>query len=481
MSRALRRAVVVLVAVLVAQAAWIMATPPFRGTDEIDHVYRAAGVASGQWHLSDGAQNGRGQLVWVPADIAAAAKSQCDALTYVGPDNCHRVVARGGDVRVATAAGAYDPLFYWVVGTAARPFHGASADYAMRAATALICALMIALGVFVLTWAGAGRWATLGILAALSPEVFYSSILPAPDGPEMAIGFVLWASLLAACRVGDPKLERRFLALAVVAAAPLTFMRMLGPLWVLVIIAGAIAFAGWGRARELVARQAGVVLVGVVAVGLAAVWWGVWILIAGRVNVPPNAVPESPESHKWILAFNLPAWLLQMVGAFPFRDQPAPLWVYPLAFFAICLLVGAAWRRAATAYSRRVVFWSAIAILVIPVALSVAVMPSQGAVWQGRYELPVALGFLPLCGLLLDDAGFAPVEAPRLIGLSAIFLAVTQVACVVNVERLELARAVSRHDSSWVHPPEWGVGVLMLAAAGIACCLATRFARPGET
>src|SRR4051812_17846045 len=46
-----RVAALVLLATLLAQAAWILAVPPFRGMDEFDHAFRAAGVASGQWRL----------------------------------------------------------------------------------------------------------------------------------------------------------------------------------------------------------------------------------------------------------------------------------------------------------------------------------------------------------------------------------------------------------------------------------------------
>ena len=34
---------------LLLQSAWVLALPPFRGTDEFDHAYRAAEVAGGEW------------------------------------------------------------------------------------------------------------------------------------------------------------------------------------------------------------------------------------------------------------------------------------------------------------------------------------------------------------------------------------------------------------------------------------------------
>jgi hypothetical protein len=44
-----RFGLLVLVGFLLAQAVWILTVPPFRGIDEFDHSFRAAGVASGPW------------------------------------------------------------------------------------------------------------------------------------------------------------------------------------------------------------------------------------------------------------------------------------------------------------------------------------------------------------------------------------------------------------------------------------------------
>lgn len=465
MSVAVRRGVIALLAVLIAEAAWIIAVPPFRGSDEVDHVYRAAGVARGQLHLSQGAPHGRGLLVWVPTDIVTAAQKQCTALSYVGHDNCHAVETSGDRSLVATAAGGYDPFFYLVVGTLAKPFHGAAADYAMRVATALICAVLLAIGVGTMTFAGIGRWTSLGVLAALTPEVLFSGTIPSSNGVEMAIAFIVWAALLAAVRTDDdPRTQRFLLVVAGIAVFPLTFMRLLGPMWVVLIVAAVVATIGSRHAWTIVRSHRRVVATFVITTVVGVCWWATWQVIASHAS----GVQPDPDTKKWILAFNLPAYTMQMVGAFPFRDEPAPLGVYPLAFCVIGLLVVGAWRRGATARVRRAVFWIAVASLLVPVVLSLVFMPSAGAIWQGRYEIPFVIGFLPLCGLILDDAAFAPAETPRLIGLSAVFLAAVHVACVYHVEQLELTRPESYTDPAWWHPPGVLLGALMLLACTVA-------------
>jgi hypothetical protein len=463
-SLAVRRGVIALLAVLIAEAVWIITVPPFRGSDEVDHAYRAAGVASGQFHLSQGAAHGRGVLVWVPTDIVTAAQKQCTALVYVGHDNCHAVETSGDRSLVATSAGAYDPLFYLYVGTVAKPFHGAAADYAMRVAGAMLCALLLALGVGVMAFAGTGRWTNLGVLATITPEVLFSGAMPSPNGVEMGLAFVLWAALLAAVRNNeDTRLQRRLLVVSGIVVFPLTFIRLLGPMWVVLIVVAVAATIGWRQAWAILRRHRRVLgtIAAVTVVGVC--WWAAWQAIASHATgVQPDA-----DRKKWLLAFNLPVYTMQMVGAFPWRDEPAPLGIYPLVFFVILLMLAAAWRRGATARVRRSVLWIGITSLLVPVVLSLVFMPSAGAIWQGRYEVPFVIGILPLCGLFLDDVAFAPTEGRRLIALSGIFLVIAHAACVYHVQQLELRRVESYTDPSWWHPP----GVVLVVVMLVACAV----------
>jgi hypothetical protein len=466
-SVAVRRGVWVLLAVIIAQTAWILAVPPFRGIDEFDHAFRAAGVASGQWHLTEAPVDGRGLLTWVPADLVKEAGPQCAALPYTGPDNCRPVETRGSQVRIATTAGEYNPVFYWVTGTAAKPFAGATALYAMRITTALMTALLLALGAGLMSFAGAGRWASLGLLTAITPQVVFSGVIPAPNGPEMGLALVLWSSLLALDRAEGTRREGILLTTAFAAAVPLAFLRFLGPLWVACIVISVVALRGWPATWRLIVRRRRLAALGAAAVVVATGWGLVWLVIAGRYHVPDGAKVYGAPAQ-WSHVLYVPLWLMQMVGAFPFRDIPAPIWTYPLAFLVISLLTWGAWRRGPDLRRSRALFWIVIASLVVPILLSAALMPSVGAVWQGRYELPFVIGILPVCGILLDEAGFAPAESGKLIAACAVMLTTVQIACVVNVEQLELQRPISSGDASWVHVSVWVVGAMMALACGVA-------------
>lgn len=171
-----------MVGMLLLQAAWILTVPPFRGSDEFDHAYRAAAVAGGEWVAGEPVGDDDGWAVEVPGSLVAAAEAQCDELPGVGEVRCSPIErATGGNVVVGSTAAGYHPAFYWLVGSAAGPFEGVGALYAMRVATALLCLLFIGCA----AWATSllpGRWPMASLLLAATPVLMYSTTIVAPNG-----------------------------------------------------------------------------------------------------------------------------------------------------------------------------------------------------------------------------------------------------------------------------------------------------------
>ena len=88
----------------------------------------------------------------------AAASAVCSAYEYTGPDNCNPAQHLSGDtVTVASGASTYNPAYYAVVGLLAQPFSGAGTDFAIRAFTALMAALLLAWAAVVTSRLGAQR------------------------------------------------------------------------------------------------------------------------------------------------------------------------------------------------------------------------------------------------------------------------------------------------------------------------------------
>src|SRR4051794_34923318 len=154
-----RFALLVFLGAFVLQTAWILAVPPFRGSDEFDHAYRAASVADGVWMPDTPAAHGRGDLVPVSRALVTAAEPICLTYRYLGPDNCFPVATTAdGKVLIATAGARYNPVFYALVGWPAQPFDGAAALYAMRFAASLLTCLLLALAAWVVAVAFTTSW-----------------------------------------------------------------------------------------------------------------------------------------------------------------------------------------------------------------------------------------------------------------------------------------------------------------------------------
>ena len=450
----------VVIGLAILQALWIVSVPPFRASDEFDHAYRAASAAQGQWWANEPAEDGRGNLVRVPAELVTAAQAQCEAMLYTGPDNC--VGASGsesdGTVLVATAAGAYNPAYYWVVGTAARPFSGTASLYAMRVASAALCLLFLGLAAWAIA-VGARSvgarpgWRAVGLTVSLTPVFVYSTSITAPNGLEMAAAMALWCSLLAAPTVSDSRTTRRLVLVAATAAVVVSTLRMLGPLFVLITVLLVMLFHG-AASVEFVKRAWRSLLPGALAVLTSVFLAGAWILRTGLARDSQDEFVYMTWSPATLIR-----WPLQTIAAFPYRDQPGPLVVYPIYGVLVCVVAGLAWRRSRG--SRRAALAIGIAIaLLLPIVMTALTRSGQGVIWQGRYGLPVAVGFVLMAGVVLERTRARPRPVP--LALSGLAMAMGTAACLVKIVQDEATRTASASDPAW-----WAVPTAILAVGSL--------------
>jgi hypothetical protein len=464
---------------LLMQAAWVLALPPFRGTDEFDHAYRAAAVADGQWRSpGDEARDGRGELVTVPRSLVTAAHPVCSSYDYTGHDNCSPVAtAADGRVQVASAAATYQPVFYWVVGSVARPFSGDGALYAMRVVAGLLCAAFVGLA----AWA-TGRWSRTvwpwaGLVVSASPVVVFSTAVVAPNGLEMCAAMALWTSLLG---LHEPDVvsrhERALLISATVSAVVITTLRSVGPLWVALIVVTALLPLGPRRIGALVRRTpllAGVCSALVLITSLASVWW---TRSAGTNALEPF---DTDATNRWTATLaQVPLWLLQTIAAFPRRRDPAPGAVYVCVGLVFIALVVLGFVTA----SRRWRTTLALAIgvsLAVPLVATVLTITTSGPVWQGRYGLPYAFGIALVAATAMDRA-----RAPRRgfwLVMGWLLLLVGQVVSVVHVLLVEDSTSPLAGSRNWITAPSVVVGLLTTAGFalwGVALVVAARGAEP---
>jgi hypothetical protein len=204
----------------------------------------------------------------------------------------------------------------------------------------------------------------------------------------------------------------------------------------------------------------------VVVVGVGAVACFAWIVVART-----NALEPNTGSYGRIgpgdLAMGQLVWALQTIAAFPIRDDTAPLIVYALWLVPFGCLVGWGFRHADLRL--RLAGLALLAVWVaVPLALTVATYSSEGLAWQGRYALPLAVGFPALAGLALNRGARGPSTAT--VALTAGACAAAQVISCVRVAWLESDKALAPTFAAGV--PGGLVVIALLATAGAMIPLA---------
>jgi hypothetical protein len=463
--------VLVMLGTLLIQSAWSLALPPFRGTDEFDHAFRAASVADGQWVSHWGAApHGRGVLVRAPRSLVAAASPVCRSYEYTRHDNCFP--ARdlgGGDVEVASASTAYNPIFYWVTGKIAQPFTGATALYVMRAVTALICALLIGLASWALTlWARSG-WPLVSLGVAFTPVAWFSVSIMAPNGVEIAAALAMWSALIGLATERGRAAARPLLVVATVAGVVICLVRPLGPLWIGLAVLATLGLVGPPQTWQLVRRRRrllGWCVAAMVVSGLGAL---AWTRVSG--GVPLGGFPQAIDPLGATLG-QVPLWYLQGIAAFPRRGDPAPLAVYALVGLSCLAFVALAFRVAGR--GQRFVLVGCLALaLVVPFVFTLMTIRTSGWIWQGRYGMPFHLGVFVIAGLVLDSYAVPRRRATATLGAGWLAVLAANVVSVVAVFEHESAHSPLAGTSEWVTVPSW-VLALLVTVGFVALAFAAR-------
>lgn len=460
--------VLVFAGVLLLQVVWALAVPPYRGMDEFDHVYRAESVAAG--HVTPRQQppgyHGRGDLVRVRLSTIRAAYPICHSYDYIAESDCRPVrTFPDGTAEVASGAARYDPLFYAVVGAPTRWLPPVAALYAMRLITAVICAALIALAAWACSLWARTAWPLLAVLLACTPMAMYSGATPAPNGPEMFAGLAVWAALLGLRTVesDDPR-TRALLLAALPPALLLCFLRTLGPLWLVMICLSVAGLLGPRRVVQLVRVRKRLLAFAVTSAAFTMAASACWSLVmrTNFVTAPANGRFAHPFLNSLVL---VPAWVLQAIGAFPDKRDPAPGIVYLVAL----LLMGALLVRAIRRSDRptRLVLLGVMAMsALVPFMITVSTYALVGPEWQGRYTWPYACGVLVLIGLVLELTR-TPVSGAVLASVTLGVMAVIHLPGPLAVVRDEIRTSPLSGTSQWAAPAPWLL-VAMTAGALLA-------------
>lgn len=406
-----------LAALLLIQTAWALTLPMFRGPDEIDHLLRASNVALGHWQPTDQPTAG-GPSLRARGWLADAASPTCLTLREkLNPEFCAPTGTHSdGTVDIRSGAALYNPTYYGLVGLPLRVSSGLPALWMVRALGALLSALLIACAFTITSSGRRTAWPTAALFVALTPAVFFATVVAAPNGLGFAGALLLWSGLLSSLRTESHRTAA--LCATVVGGMTLTLTHSMSPIWLVATLAAALVAAGGLQIRRLVKERPWACLAtasSLVTGLLIAAWWTVYF----SPNAPGPAEPLVAETKSIGMAAHVVLWIFQMIGVMPNRF--GVLWplIYALWAVPLLILIMAGIRVGASRHRRALVVVAVVSI-VVPTIATLLTFDSMGVAWQGRYGLPLLFGMVLVAGEALDDADVALRATPRVIGTALI-------------------------------------------------------------
>jgi hypothetical protein len=444
---------------------WAVADPLFAGPDEPAHVIKAVAVDHGQLtgkQLTQPLDSKQFQTVEqvtfdvrVPEIFGSVGVVPCFAHHGDLLPPCLKFRGSTQDADVPTYTARNPPAYYAVVGLASRVHRaGAATVYLMRFITAAITGAFVATAITALRRSAAPRLVAVGLVVAVTPVVLFLSGTVNPNAPEIASAIALWVCGLALVSRAAERVDNRLVTATGISAGVLTLCRQVGPLW-LGLIALIIAGVANRDALRNLARSSWVRLWAVVVAAAAVAqltWDGVVQPVeATRVehslfHGPTLDVVEDSAGGLWVS-------YRELIDTYGWLDTRAPrlTLLFWTAAIALLLFVAIAW-----ATRRQVVALGALlaAIVVVPIVLEATFYRHAGTLWQGRYNLALAVGvpILAASCLATTERG-RQLASPRLVWTVGIALGVGHVLAFANDLRRYTA-GYSREIQYW-KAPQW--------------------------
>lgn len=394
---------------------WAVASPLMSVPDEPSHAVKAAAVVRGQLGGTPPKVQTGFVKVEIPAWMAQASGLTCYAFNETITPSCQKKPVSHSTELVtgATSAGAYNPVYYELVGFPSLFISGNVAVYAMRFTSAILSSLFLA-GMFAaLTVFPRRRWTATAAALSITPMVLYLNGSINPNSLEFAATgsfFVSLVALIGAGRLGRP--NGWMLALATISAAILGNTRGLSLLWMAVALVLAIVICGWKNLVALLAHWISWIAVTVIAVACGFALW--WLLTQ---KAPAGPLYDGARTPFWgavgVMSDRTLEYAKGMIGLFGWGDTPAPdsiILVFGAAF--LILLVSAL--TLSRGRGRAATLVALAALFALPVIIQASVAYQTGFIWQGRYSLALFVLLTVTAGFALDRQGIgwpAPVAA----------------------------------------------------------------------
>lgn len=402
--RLFRQTMLAWAAVFAIVTLWSFATPLWSSPDEPAHALNAYSVANGNLYperttekTGTGVSNA---AMPIPAGLLDSASSiGCYAFHPNSSAACIAAPTNDpAEKRYVNPAGRYMPAYYFVSGAPSLLVPIADAPRAMRAASTLIATLFIAWGITAAMSYRRRSIAVTGVLVCLTPMVLYLSGVVNPNSLEICASIAMCASTMAFLREPETWLGQVMFRRAMISASAMVMTRTLSPIWLAVWFLAFAALANRDVWREfLTFRKLKWVLLAVMCTCASLVW----TLLSG--------VTQYQLKPQFSFSFDLRLFLSQQfidlvtwpqeIGTFGWGDTHLADGTINMYLYASLAIVVVAWT-----YLRLrgalVVVGLALIQYFLPIYLHAYQWNDNGAVWQGRYSLPLTV-MVPITCLFL--------------------------------------------------------------------------------
>lgn len=407
--------------------AWCFAAPFDGPADEVQHVIRAAGVASldpGQIFARPAVvpdafgRPGMGAYQRVPVGMDAHA--MCFGSHPRQSAACAPGL-RGGPIgEVSTSAGRYNPLYYLVVGAPLRAWPNWGGLVVARLISAALCAALLASAfVSLLRWSRFGLPA-VGLLAVATPMLAHLAGGVNPNSVEIAAGIAFFsAGIPLLLQPPDPVAKRSLVTLLGISAVLLLTLRSAGPAWFAFGLFALAVPVRWQWLREYWRLRRVKLWTG--GVVLAAVLSATWIVVmkTGELVPPPPGMWNYRFGEA--VAIYIDSWWIYiegMIGVAGWFD--VVMWQ---PFYAVWTMLVGGLVIFGGIFGGWTVRWRYLVILlggvVLPGILQVKGANTTGFITAGRYMLPLLAGLPLLAAWTLEQR---LLDAPRSRSLARTFV-----------------------------------------------------------
>lgn len=441
--------------------AWSLATPVGTAPDEGAQMTQAVAIVHGQFDVRVQPLDGQ------PVSWVRVACWVDNPWVHLEPPAC--TPGHATTAVAPTEFSNYPPLYYVVVGLPSLFLSGSAAISSMRALGDVLDSVMVALGIWLLLRYYPRRTLLIGVLMALSPMVLFLMAVLNSSGLEIGAGFAAWCGML--CVVTHPEVPRALAVWTSVAAILLVLSRPTSPFDLVVIAVVLAVYVGWRGLRERVNPSLRALWIPI-ALSLAVA--SVFLVIDGSphlIGVPPRHPADLLSNVATTLRLT-GGYVEQGVGKFGLVNVPAPTWV--ITVWEACLAALTAVAVVLSVPCRRALPVLTLAIVIVTVALEAPKLNVVGAYFQGRYILPLMVGF-PLVASSFEWRGRIQV-ARRMLTTSAcvvgIVLLVAQVAAFeTTLQAYTAGHRLNGAPANW-SPPGGVVLVEVVFVVGAILTLA---------